>query len=166
MANVKGDDIKVDSKDNTIVTGGGLTIKTDKPVTDEKLADIKAAVSDGAITVTVTDTLQLTNEQKAADGGKSALTEAAKTAGDEVKKELNKLAEKLDALRGDKSRKNAQLEKVVDVTVALVKTEGNEIKTVAQLIELPHSVTVTIPITDELYAALQGKHVCLSLIHI
>lgn len=165
MANVKGDDIKVDSKDNTIVTGGGLTIKTDKPVTDEKLADIKAAVSDSAITVTVTDTLQLTNEQKAADGGKSALTEAAKTAGDEVKKELNKLAEKLDALRGDKSRKNAQLEKVVDVTVALVKTEGNEIKTVAQLIELPHSVTVTIPITDELYAALQGKHVCVVRSH-
>lgn len=165
MANVKGDDIKVDSKDNTIVTGGGLTIKTDKPVTDEKLADIKAAVSDGAITVTVTDTLQLTNEQKAADGGKSALTEAAKTAGDEVKKELNKLAEKLDALRGDKSRKNAQLEKVVDVTVALVKTEGNEIKTVAQLIELPHSVTVTIHITDELYAALQGKHVCVVRSH-
>ena len=165
MANVKGDDIKVDSKDNTIVTGGGLTIKTDKPVTDEKLADIKAAVSDGAITVTVTDTLQLTNEQKAADGGKSALTEAAKTAGDEVKKELNKLAEKLDALRGDKSRKNAQLEKVVDVTVALVKMEGNEIKTVAQLIELPHSVTVTIPITDELYAALQGKHVCVVRSH-
>ena len=165
MANVKGDDIKVDSKDNTIVTGGGLTIKTDKPVTDEKLADIKAAVSDGAIAVTVTDTLQLTNEQKAADGGKSALTEAAKTAGDEVKKELNKLAEKLDALRGDKSRKNAQLEKVVDVTVALVKTEGNEIKTVAQLIELPHSVTVTIPITDELYAALQGKHVCVVRSH-
>lgn len=165
MANVKGDDIKVDSKDNTIVTGGGLTIKTDKPVTDEKLAEIKAAVSDGAITVTVTDMLQLTNEQKAADGGKSALTEAAKTAGDEVKKELNKLAEKLDALRGDKSRKNAQLEKVVDVTVALVKTEGNEIKTVAQLIELPHSVTVTIPITDELYAALQGKRVCVVRSH-
>lgn len=162
---IKGDDLKVDSKDNTIVTGGGLTIKTDKPVTDEKLADIKAAVSDGAITVTVTDTLQLTNEQKAADGGKSALTEAAKTAGDEVKKELNKLAEKLDALRGDKSRKNAQLEKVVDVTVALVKTEGNEIKTVAQLIELPHSVTVTIPITDELYAALQSKRVCVVRSH-
>lgn len=162
---IKGDDLKVDSKDNTIVTGGGLTIKTDDTITGEVLADIKAAVSDGAITVTVTDTLQLTNEQKAADGGKSALTEAAKTAGDEVKKELNKLAEKLDALRGDKSRKNAQLEKVVDVTVALVKTEGNEIKTVAQLIELPHSVTVTIPITDELYAALQGKHVCVVRSH-
>lgn len=165
MANVKGDDIKVDSKDNTIVTGGDLVIKADDTITGEVLADIKAAVSDGAITVTVTDTLQLTNEQKAADGGKSALTEAAKMAGDEVKKELNKLAEKLDALRGDKSRKNAQLEKVVDVTVALVKTEGNEIKTVAQLIELPHSVTVTIPITDELYAALQGKHVCVVRSH-
>ena len=165
MANVKGDDIKVDSKDNKTAAGDGLVIKADDTITGEVLADIKAAVSDGAITVTVTDTLQLTNEQKAADGGKSALTEAAKTAGDEVKKELNKLAEKLDALRGDKSRKNAQLEKVVDVTVALVKTEGNEIKTVAQLIELPHSVTVTIPITDELYTALQGKHVCVVRSH-
>ena len=165
MANVKGDDIKVDSKDNKTAAGDGLVIKADDTITGEVLADIKAAVSDGAITVTVTDTLQLTNEQKAADGGKSALTEAAKMAGDEVKKELNKLAEKLDALRGDKSRKNAQLEKVVDVTVALVKTEGNEIKTVAQLIELPHSVTVTIPITDELYAALQGKHVCVVRSH-
>ena len=165
MANVKGDDIKVDSKDNKTAAGDGLVIKADDTITGEVLADIKAAVSDGAITVTVTDTLQLTNEQKAADGGKNALTEAAKTAGDEVKKELNKLAEKLDALRGDKSRKNAQLEKVVDVTVALVKTEGNEIKTVAQLIELPHSVTVTIPITDELYAALQGKRVCVVRSH-
>lgn len=165
MANVKGDDIKVDSKDNKTAAGDGLVIKADDTITGEVLAEIKAAVSDGAITVTVTDTLQLTNEQKAADGGKSALTEAAKTAGDEVKKELNKLAEKLDALRGDKSRKNAQLEKVVDVTVALVKTEGNEIKTVAQLIELPHSVTVTIPITDELYAALQGKRVCVVRSH-
>lgn len=165
MANVKGDDIKVDSKDNKTAAGDGLVIKADDTITGEVLADIKAAVSDGAITVTVTDTLQLTNEQKAADGGKSALTEAAKTAGDEVKKELNKLAEELDALRGDKSRKNAQLEKVVDVTVALVKTEGNEIKTVAQLIELPHSVTVTIPITDELYAALQGKRVCVVRSH-
>lgn len=165
LADVKGDTIKVDSKDNKTAAGDGLVIKADDTITGEVLAGIKAAVSDGAITVTVTDTLQLTNEQKAADGGKSALTEAAKTAGDEVKKELNKLAEKLDALRGDKSRKNAQLEKVVDVTVALVKTEGNEIKTVAQLIELPHSVTVTIPITDELYAALQGKRVCVVRSH-
>lgn len=165
MANVKGDDIKVDSKDNKTAAGGGLVIKADNTINDEVLNEIKAAVSSGAITVTVTDTLQLTNEQKAADGGKSALTEAAKTAGDEVKKELNKLAEKLDALRGDKSRKNAQLEKVVDVSVALVKTEGDESKTVAQLIELPHSVTVTIPITDELYAALQGKRVCVVRSH-
>lgn len=167
MANVKGDDIKVDSKDNTIVTGGGLTIKTDKPVTDEKLAEIKAAVENGSIVITVNNTpiLQLTKEDKESDGGKKALMQAGAAASGELKKELDKLAEKLDALRGDKSRKNAQLEKVVDVTVALVKTEGNEIKTVAQLIELPHSVTVTIPITDELYAALQGKHVCVVRSH-
>ena len=165
LADVKGDTIKVDSKDNKTAAGGGLVIKADSTITDEVLADIKAAVSSGAITVTVADTLQPTNEQKAADGGKSALTEAAKTASDEDKKELTKLAEKLDALRGDKSRKNAQLEKVVDVSVALVKTEGDESKTVAQLIELPHSVTVTIPITDELYAALQGKRVCVVRSH-
>ena len=165
MANVKGDTIKVDSKDNKTAAGGGLVIKADNTITDEVLADIKAAVSSGAITVTVADTLQPTNEQKAADGGKSALTEAAKNVTGDAKQELTKLAEKLDALRGDKSRKNAQLEKVVDVTVALVKTEGNEIKSVAQLIELPHSVTVTIPITDELYAALQGKRVCVVRSH-
>lgn len=165
LADVKGDTIKVDSKDNKTAAGGGLVIKADSTITDEVLADIKAAVSSGAITVTVADTLQPTNEQKAADGGKSALTEAAKNVTGDAKQELTKLAEKLDALRGDKSRKNAQLEKVVDVTVALVKTEGNEIKTVAQLIELPHSVTVTIPITDELYAALQGKRVCVVRSH-
>lgn len=164
---IKGDDLKVDSKDNTIVTGGGLTIKTDKPVTDEKLAEIKAAVENGSIVITVNNTpiLQLTKEDKESDGGKNALMQAGADASGELKKELDKLAEKLDALRGDKSRKNAQLEKVVDVTVALVKTEGNEIKTVAQLIELPHSVTVTIPITDELYAALQGKRVCVVRSH-
>lgn len=164
---IKGDDLKVDSKDNTIVTGGGLTIKTDKPVTDEKLAEIKAAVENGSIVITVNNTpiLQLTKEDKESDGGKKALMQAGAAASGELKKELDKLAEKLDALRGDKSRKNAQLEKVVDVTVALVKTEGNEIKTVAQLIELPHSITVTIPITDELYAALQGKHVCVVRSH-
>lgn len=165
LADVKGDTIKVDSKDNKTAAGGGLVIKADSTITDEVLADIKAAVSSGAITVTVADTLQPTNEQKAADGGKSALTEAAKNVTGDAKQELTKLAEKLDALRGDKSRKNAQLEKVVDVTVALVKTEGNEIKSVAQLIELPHSVTVTIPITDELYATLQGKRVCVVRSH-
>lgn len=165
LADVKGDTIKVDSKDNKTAAGGGLVIKADSTITDEVLADIKAAVSSGAITVTVADTLQPTNEQKAADGGKSALTEAAKNVTGDAKQELTKLAEKLDALRGDKSRKNAQLEKVVDVSVALVKTEGDESKTVAQLIELPHSVTVTIPITDELYAALQGKRVCVVRSH-
>lgn len=165
LADVKGDSIKVDSKDNKTAAGGGLVIKADNTINDEVLNEIKAAVSSGAITVTVADRLQPTNEQKAADGGKSALTEAAKDASGDAKQELTKLAEKLDALRGDKSRKNAQLEKIVDVRVALVKTEGNEIKTVAQLIELPHSVTVTIPITDELYAALQGKRVCVVRSH-
>ncbi len=165
LADVKGDTIKVDSKDNKTAAGGGLVIKADNTINDEVLNEIKAAVSSGAITVTVADRLQPTNEQKAADGGKSALTEAAKDASGDAKQELTKLAEKLDALRGDKSRKNAQLEKIVDVRVALVKTEGNEIKTVAQLIELPHSVTVTIPITDELYAALQGKRVCVVRSH-
>ena len=40
---IKGDDLKVDSKDNTIVTGGGLVIKADDTITGEVLADIKAA---------------------------------------------------------------------------------------------------------------------------
>ena len=165
---IKGDDLKVDSKDNTIVTGGGLTIKTDKPVTDEKLAEIKAAVENGSIVITVNNTpiLQLTKEDKEADGGKKALMQAGAAASGELKKELDKLAEKLDALRGDSSKKNAQLEKIIDVTVELVKTNAvGSVESVAQLTELPRSVTVTVSITNELYDSLKDKRVCVVRSH-
>ena len=165
---IKGDDLKVDSKDNTIVTGGGLTIKTDEPVTDEKLAEIKAAVENGSIVITVNNTpvLQLTKEDKEADGGKNALMQAGAAASGELKKELDKLAEKLDALRGDSSRKNAQLEKIIDVTVELVKTNAvGFVESVAQLTELPRSVTVTVSITNELYDSLKDKRVCVVRSH-
>lgn len=165
---IKGDDLKVDSKDNTIVTGGGLTIKADKPVTDEKLAEIKAAVENGSIVITVNNTpiLQLTKEDKEADGGKNALMQAGAAASGELKKELDKLAEKLDSLRGDSSRKNAQLEKIIDVTVELVKTNaGGSVESVAQLTELPRSVTVTVSITNELYDSLKDKRVCVVRSH-
>ena len=165
---IKGDDLKVDSKDNTIVTGGGLTIKTDKPVTDEKLAEIKAAVENGSIVITVNNTpiLQLTKEDKEADGGKNALMQAGAAASGELKKELDKLAEKLDALRGDGSKKNAQLEKIIDVTVELVKTNAvGSVESVAQLTELPRSVTVTVSITNELYDSLKDKRVCVVRSH-
>lgn len=165
---IKGDDLKVDSKDNTIVTGGGLTIKTDEPVTDEKLAEIKAAVENGSIVITVNNTpiLQLTKEDKESDGGKNALMQAGAAASGELKKELDKLAEKLDALRGDSSKKNAQLEKIIDVTVELVKTNaGGSVESVAQLTELPRSVTVTVSITNELYDSLKDKRVCVVRSH-
>lgn len=165
---IKGDDLKVDSKDNTIVTGGGLTIKTDKPVTDEKLAEIKAAVENGSIVITVNNTpiLQLTKEDRESDGGKKALMQAGAAASGELKKELDKLAEKLDALRGDSSRKNAQLEKIIDVTVELVKTNAvGSVESVAQLTELPRSVTVTVSITNELYDSLKDKRVCVVRSH-
>ena len=165
---IKGDDLKVDSKDNTIVTGGGLTIKTDEPVTDEKLAEIKAAAENGSIVITVNNTpiLQLTKEDKESDGGKNALMQAGAAASGELKKELDKLAEKLDALRGDSSKKNAQLEKIIDVTVELVKTNaGGSVESVAQLTELPRSVTVTVSITNELYDSLKDKRVCVVRSH-
>ena len=165
---IKGDDLKVDSKDNTIVTGGGLTIKTDEPVTDEKLAEIKAAVENGSIVITVNNTpiLQLTKEDKESDGGKNALMQAGAAASGELKKELDKLAEKLDALRGDSSKKNAWLEKIIDVTVELVKTNAvGSVESVAQLTELPRSVTVTVSITNELYDSLKDKRVCVVRSH-
>ena len=167
-ANVKTDDIKVDSKDNTIVTGGGLTIKTDKPVTDEKLAEIKAAVESGSITVKVDNkkAIQTTDEQKKADGGKSALESAAASAAGDAKNELTKLIDKLADMRKDSSgKKDAQIEKVVDVTVELVKTVNEQVTSVAQLIELPQSVTVTISITDEMYNSLLNRKVCVVRSH-
>ena len=170
-ANVKGDDIKVDSKNDTLVKdSGGLTIKTDKPVTDEKLAEIKAAVESGSITVKVDNkkAIQTTDEQKKTDGGKSALEAKANDANTpaEVKKELTKLIDKLADMRKDNSgKKDAQIEKVVDVAVELVKTVNGQVTSVAQLIELPQSVTVTISITDEMYNSLLNRKVCVVRSH-
>lgn len=169
-ANVKGDDLKVDSKDNKTVSGGGLVIKAEVTVDDEKLIEIKAAVENGSITVTVDNenAVQTTDEQKKADGGKSAL-EAKANAADtpaEVKNELTKLIDKLADMRKDNSgKKDAQIEKVVDVAVELVKTVNEQVTSVAQLIELPQSVTVTISITDEMYNSLLNRKVCVVRSH-
>lgn len=167
---IKGDDLKVDSKDNKTVSGGGLVIKAEVTVDDEKLMEIKAAVENGSITVKVDNEkgVQTTDEQKKTDGGKSAL-EAKANAADtpaEVKNELTKLIDKLADMRKDNSgKKDAQIEKVVDVTVELVKTVNEQVTSVAQLIELPQSVTVTISITDEMYNSLLNRKVCVVRSH-
>ena len=170
-ANVKGDDIKVDSKNDTLVKdSSGLVIKAEVTVDDEKLMEIKAAVESGSITVKVDNkkAIQTTDEQKKADGGKSAL-EAKANAADtpaEVKNELTKLIDKLADMRKDNSgKKDAQIEKVVDVAVELVKTVNEQVTSVAQLIELPQSVTVTISITDEMYNSLLNRKVCVVRSH-
>ena len=169
-ANVKGDDIKVDGKDDKTVSGGGLVIKAEVTVDDEKLMEIKAAVESGSITVKVDNknAVQATDEQKKTDGGKSAL-EAKANAADtpaEVKNELTKLIDKLADMRKDNSgKKDAQIEKVVDVAVELVKTVNEQVTSVAQLIELPQSVTVTISITDEMYNSLLNRKVCVVRSH-
>lgn len=167
---IKGDDLKVDSKDNKTVSGGGLVIKAEVTVDDEKLMEIKAAVENGSITVKVDNekAVQTTDEQKKTDGGKSAL-EAKANAADtpaEVKNELTKLIDKLADMRKDNSgKKDAQIEKVVDVAVELVKTVNEQVTSVAQLIELPQSVTVTISITDEMYNSLLNRKVCVVRSH-
>ena len=169
-ANVKADDIKVDSKNDKTVSGGGLVIKAEVTVDGEKLLEIKAAVESGSITVKVDNekTIQATDEQKKTDGGKSAL-EAKANATDtpaEVKNELTKLIDKLADMRKDNSgKKDAQIEKVVDVAVELVKTVNEQVTSVAQLIELPQSVTVTISITDEMYNSLLSRKVCVVRSH-
>ena len=170
-ANVKTDDIKVDSKNDTLVKdSSGLVIKAEVTVDDEKLMEIKAAVENGSITVKVDNekAVQTTDEQKKTDGGKSAL-EAKANAADtpaEVKNELTKLIDKLADMRKDNSgKKDAQIEKVVDVAVELVKTVNEQVTSVAQLIELPQSVTVTISITDEMYNSLLNRKVCVVRSH-
>ena len=168
-ANVKGDDIKVDSKNDTLVKdSSGLVIKAEVTVDDEKLMEIKAAVESGSITVKVDNekTIQTTDEQKKTDGGKSALESAAASAAGEAKNELTKLIDKLADMRKDNSgKKDAQIEKVVDVAVELVKTVNEQVTSVAQLIELPQSVTVTISITDEMYNSLLSRKVCVVRSH-
>ena len=170
-ASVKTDDIKVDSKNDTLVKdSSGLVIKAEVTVDDEKLMEIKAAVESGSITVKVDNkkAIQTTDEQKKTDGGKSALEAKANAANTpaEVKNELTKLIDKLADMRKDNSgKKDAQIEKVVDVAVELVKTVNEQVTSVAKLIELPQSVTVTISITDEMYNSLLNRKVCVVRSH-
>ena len=166
---IKGDDLKVDSKNEKLVKdNSGLVIKAEVTVDDEKLMEIKAAVESGSITVKVDNkkAIQTTDEQKKADGGKSALESAAASAAGDAKNELTKLIDKLADMRKDNSgKKDAQIEKVVDVAVELVKTVNEQVTSVAQLIELPQSVTVTISITDEMYNSLLNRKVCVVRSH-
>ena len=167
-AGVKTDDIKVDNKDDKTVSGGGLVIKAEVKVDEEKMAEIKAAVEGGAIIVTVDNhnAIQPSQEDKQDDGGKSILEKAANSATNPtVKKELEKLADKLESMRGASGTKDAQLEKVVDVAVELVKTLNGQVESVAQLIELPQKITITISITDEMYDALKDRRVCVIRSH-
>lgn len=163
LAGVKEDDLKTDAKNDKIITdGSGLTLKTEDPVTEDDLAYIKELVKNPAIRISVDDTVVPAIDQKK-DGGLQSLNDTVKTLGEDspTAKELALVASTLEKALKDTAKKNVQIESVLDVSVDLI---GDAVS-MAQIIELPKPITVTAPISDELYAALQGKVVVILRSH-
>lgn len=163
LAGVKEDDLKTDAKNDKIITdGSGLTLKTEDPVTEDDLTYIKDLVKSSAIRISVDDTVVPTIDQKK-DGGLQSLNDTVKTLGEDSQtaKELAQVASTLEKALKDTAKKNVRIESVLDVSVDLI---GDAVS-IAQIIELPKPITVTAPISDELYAALQGKVVVILRSH-
>ena len=168
-AGIKTNDLKVDTKNDKVVKdSSGLLIKALKEVTEEIMKEIKTAIESGAVVVNVDNTkaVQPTADEKKADGGKSALEKKIETADTATKAELTKLADKLTDMRKDSGKKDAQLEKVLEITVDLVKTaDSGSVESVAQLVELPKTVTVTVDISEAMYHSLMNRKVCVLRSH-
>ena len=163
LADVKKDDLKADTKNDKIITdGNGLTLRTEDPVTEDDLDYIKALVEVSAIRISVDDTVVSSIDQEK-DGGLKALNDAVKSLGEDspAAKELTQVAAALEKALKDTAKKNVQLQSVLDVSVDLI---GDGVS-MAQIIELPQPITVTAPISEELYAALQGKVVVILRSH-
>ena len=132
-----------------IADNSGLVVKTSGEVT---LAEIKDALERGS-TVIKGDAAN-TKEIPSTSNGTAELTALAKTLIGEQKKEVEKLAEKLTSMQ--------KVEMVLDLSVSLQSASGTDL---AELTELPAPITVTIPISNEMYQRLQGKTVVILRSH-
>ena len=143
-----------------IADDSGLVVKTGEAVTPEKLEEIKAALTTGS-TAVKRDPAN-TVEIPATSDGTTELTALANTLSGEQKAEVAKLVDKLISMQTDTSKKNEKVEMVLDLSVALKDENGAE---VAELTVLPNPVTVRIPISDDIYAGLQGKSIVILRSH-
>ena len=144
-------------------TTTGLVLKSETAVDETKVTEIQTALTAGS-TVTKVDNSKTKQIAPAEDGGEAALTALANNAANgEEKAEIEKLADAVKQMvQSDNTKDEVQVELVLDITAELLSADKTP---VAELIELPAAITVRIPISAELYTALQGKTVAVLRSH-
>ncbi len=164
-AGVKADDVKASdtvdgkpvSKDNQghIVTdGSGLVAKTEDPADESKVEAVKNALTNGSISMWVANDAEAV--AAAEDGGVKALEALASGETDaQRKQELLQLTQMLKTMSG--GRRNVQAQMVYDSELQL--RDGNGV--VAELVQIPNGMRVSLAISEELYQSLQGKTLCI-----
>ncbi len=164
-AGVKADDVKASdtvdgkpvSKDNQghIVTdGSGLVAKTEEPADESKVEAVKNALTNGSISMWVANDAEAV--AAAEDGGVKALEALASGETDaQRKQELLQLTQMLKTMSG--GRRNVQAQMVYNSELQL--RDGNGV--VAELVQIPNGMRVSLAISEELYQSLQGKTLCI-----
>ena len=153
---VNGTPVSPDNSGKVIASNDGKTvIRTPAAADDNKVQQVKDALTGGSVTLYVDNSK--TEALTGSDGGVAALEALAASASGERKQELEKLAEALKALLSDSGRKNAAGQMVYDGEMQLCDANGVP---VAELVQSPNSIQVTLPITEVQYQAMQGKKVC------
>ena len=153
---VNGKPVSPDNSGKVIASDDGKTvIKTPAAADDNTVQQVKDALTGGSVTLYVDN--RKTEALTGSDGGVAALEALAASASGERKQELEKLAEALKALLSDSGRKNAAGQMVYDGEMQLCDANG---VSVAELVQSPNSIQVTLPITEAQYQAMQGKKVC------
>ena len=164
-AGVKADDVKASdtvdgkpvSKDNQghIVTdGSGLVAKTEDPADESKVEAVKNALTNGSISMWVANDAEAV--AAAEDGGVKALEALASGETDaQRKQELLQLTQMLKTMSG--GRRNVQAQMVYNSELQL--RDGNGV--VAELVQIPNGMRVSLAISEELYQSLQGKTLCI-----
>ena len=153
---VNGKPVSPDNSGKVIASDDGKTvIKTPAAADDNTVQQVKDALTGGSVTLYVDN--RKTEALTGSDGGVAALEALAASASGERKQELEKLAEALKALLSDSGRKNAAGQMVYDGEMQLCDANGVP---VAELVQSPNSIQVTLPITEVQYQAMQGKKVC------
>ena len=153
---VNGKPVSPDNSGKVIASDDGKTvIRTPAAADDNTVQQVKDALTGGSVTLYVDN--RKTEALTGSDGGVAALEALAASASGERKQELEKLAEALKALLSDSGRKNAAGQMVYDGEMQLCDANGVP---VAELVQSPNSIQVTLPITEAQYQAMQGKKVC------
>ena len=152
---VSGKPVSEDNQGRIVTDGSGLVARTEGPADESKVEDIKAALNDGSISVLVKDSPETI--PAAEDGGLQALEAMASGETDAQRKQaLERLVKMFRTMSS--SRRNVQAQVVYNTALKLYDDGGTE---VADLMQIPSGMRVSMAISEAMYRSLKNKELCI-----